>query len=737
MDSNEKAIKILKKNIEELNEEEETISEEVKSKSTSLKKVSKSIENSDIDQQSNKVNLNEIENENEIIDSSTKENPSREFLSREQWEEEIELYRAYLLDLSSRKEPDIYRLTSEISTVGTLTFRLSKKEIKNYYFEIKLSFEDAFLLFGYTPLKHFPSLTSLYTRVVEFLIQEMRFKLKEPILEKSDKAIIQFINNRIIPNRLCSFELKKKKVKEKKLEDNIKIYLAEIDRKLSYLKLQNRIFFEMNDGPRRNKNLYNYFKEPEEIKRENYITLRKQKEYEDRKKREEEIERSKTPLQKLNEKLKTNININDKKITLQKEYFNNDFFRMLSKNHFTNLEVLEISCNFITDIRGLMEPGFKDLKVIYLHTKVKDITFFEKVHFNNLEDLSLIGNNFSSVEPIAKAPFVKNLKKLDLYKNCIKSIEGFNKGNFDNLILLVLSNNNIKDLDKLTKDTFKILADIKLEENELQDIQGLENFNDYYFENVKCLDLNSNKIKNADILAKFKFDNLKVLNLNNNKIVHIEFLENFKAKNLLEIYLNHNFIKIFEPLTKTNFPELKILQITDNPNVTDFDFLNRLPFPKLEKLYCCGYSALKDINFLKKKNYENLKYLSLTRNQIMNIDVLKDCNFKNLIYLSLEENAIRNINVFSNVCFKNLEELYMDRNKIDSIQVLERVPFINIKRINFMQNCFVKITVLGNLKFTKIQSIYLQGGSVYIYDEENRIAKERFKLIYPDCSLYV
>ena len=44
-----------------------------------------------------------------------------------------------------------------------------------------------------------------------------------------------------------------------------------------------------------------------------------QKEKEELKKKEEEIERAKTPLQKLNDKLKTNININDKKITIQKE----------------------------------------------------------------------------------------------------------------------------------------------------------------------------------------------------------------------------------------------------------------------------------------------------------------------------------------------------------------------------------------------------------------------------------
>ena len=565
----------------------------------------------------------------------------------------------------------------------------------------------------------------------------MRFKLKEPILENSDKAVIQFINNKTKPNVSCFFELRKILIKEKKMDDLVKFYLADIERKLTALKTQNRIFFEINNGPQKNPNLYNYFKDPEEIKRETELYYRMQKEKEELKKKEEEIERAKTPLQKLNDKLKTNININDKKITIQKEHFNNEFFKLLTKNNFTNLEVLELNCNFITDLKGLTEPGFKNLKMIYLHTKVKDISFFENVKFENLEDLSLIENNFPSVEPIAKAPFVKNLKKLDLYKNGIKSISGFSKGNFEKLKKLVLSKNNLKDLDGINKDTFKVLNELEIEENEIQDIEGLDSFNPYYFENVKYLDLNWNKIKNVDTLSNFNFQNLHRLNLNNNKIISIKFLETLKSKNLEELLLNHNFIKIFEPLVKAQFPELKILQITDNINVTEFDFLNRLPFPKLEKFICCGYSALNDINFLKKKNYENLKYLSLTRNQICDIEPLKDCKFKGLKYLSMEENSIRNINVFANVCFKDLEELYMDRNKIDSIQVLERVPFIKIKRINFAQNCFVKISVLGKLKFNGIKCIDLQRGSVYLRDEDNVIAKDRFKSNYPECSLYL
>ena len=304
--------------MENKNETSNSLSSSKKSISEDFYEKSKNTQEKDkFDIKSTRTQTDEEQNQEEVVDLPSPDNIRNEFLTKEQWEQDIELYRAYLLDLSNKKEPDIYRLTSEIATVGTLTFRLYKKKIKNYYFEAKFHFDDAFKLFGYTPFKQYHSLVSLYINVVEILIQEMRFKLKEPILENSDKAVIQFINNKTKPNLSCYFELRKIIVKEKKMDDIVKSYLADIERKLSELKLQNRIFFEINNGPQRNANLYNYFKEPEEIKRETEIFLRKQKEKEEQRKKEEEIERAKTPLQKLNDKLKTNININDKKITLQ------------------------------------------------------------------------------------------------------------------------------------------------------------------------------------------------------------------------------------------------------------------------------------------------------------------------------------------------------------------------------------------------------------------------------------
>ena len=91
------------------------------------------------DTKSIKTTTEEDQNQEEIIiDLPSPDNPPHDFLSKEQWEQEIELYRAYLLNLSCSKVPDIYRLTSEIATKGTLTFRLYKRKIKNYMAKKKI-----------------------------------------------------------------------------------------------------------------------------------------------------------------------------------------------------------------------------------------------------------------------------------------------------------------------------------------------------------------------------------------------------------------------------------------------------------------------------------------------------------------------------------------------------------------------------------------------------------------------
>ena len=139
-----------------LESSKKSITEELVEKSKNNQEKDKS------DSKSIKTTTEEDPTQDEIIiDLPSPDNPRYEFISKDQWEQEIELYRAYLLDLSSNKNPDIYRLTSEIATIGKLTFRLYKRKIKHYYFEAKFPFEDAFKLFGYIPFKQFHNF-SLY-----------------------------------------------------------------------------------------------------------------------------------------------------------------------------------------------------------------------------------------------------------------------------------------------------------------------------------------------------------------------------------------------------------------------------------------------------------------------------------------------------------------------------------------------------------------------------------------------
>ena len=157
--------------MENKNETSNSLSSSKKSISEDFYEKTKNTQEKDkFDIKSIRTQTDEEQNQDEVIDLPSPDNIRNEFLTKEQWEQDIELYRAYLLDLSNKKEPDIYRLTSEIATVGTLTFRLYKKKIKNYYFEARFPFEDAFKLFGYTPFKQYHSLTSLYINVIEFLM---------------------------------------------------------------------------------------------------------------------------------------------------------------------------------------------------------------------------------------------------------------------------------------------------------------------------------------------------------------------------------------------------------------------------------------------------------------------------------------------------------------------------------------------------------------------------------------
>ena len=96
-----------------------------------------------------------------------------------------------------------------------------------------------------------------------------------------------------------------------------------------------------------------------------------------------------------------------------------------------------------------------------------------------------------------------------------------------------------------------------------------------------------------------------------------------------------------------------------NTNIEDIDIKEL----KLKEQYI-GDEGLKD---LVKINFNNLKELDLSQNNISDINILEQVDFKKLEILYLHGNKISDINILAKVDFKELKVLYLSYNKISNI----------------------------------------------------------------------
>ncbi len=169
--------------------------------------------------------------------------------------------------------------------------------------------------------------------------------------------------------------------------------------------------------------------------------------------------------------------------------------------YLTNLKVLSLSRNKITEIKGLG-------------------------HLTKLTELSLGNNKITEIKGLEN---LKNLKRLYLGSNNITEIKGLE--NLKNLKRLALSCNNIKEIKGL--ENLTELKHLELEHNQISKIEGLDQS-----VNLEDLRLGVNlisKIEGLDQLSK-----LKILFLDHNQITKMERLNSLSS--IVEIYLVGNKI---------------------------------------------------------------------------------------------------------------------------------------------------------------------------------------------------
>ena len=210
---------------------------------------------------------------------------------------------------------------------------------------------------------------------------------------------------------------------------------------------------------------------------------------------------------------------------------------------FTNLEILRLSSNQITEIKGL--DKLVNLQILNLcYNKITEIKGLDKLV--NLQVLYLSSNQITEIKGIGN---LVNLQELILSCNEITEIKGLD--NLVNLQKLRLSYNKITEIKGL--DNLVNLEELQLNYNQITEIKGLDNL-----VNLEELQLNYNQI--TEIKGLDNLVNLQILYIGANKITKIKGLDNLIQ--LKRLYLHYNQITEIQGLH--TLASLQLLYLNSN-----------------------------------------------------------------------------------------------------------------------------------------------------------------------------
>ena len=278
-------------------------------------------------------------------------------------------------------------------------------------------------------------------------------------------------------------------------------------------------------------------------------------------------------------------------------------------NLFKNLEQLFLK-GITFDL--LINAEFKELKELNLSNNyISNIKQLEKVKFDALEKLFLNDNEISNIKELSICNFGK-LKVLNLSNNYILNIGVLEIVKFDNLEKLYLNHNKIRDIKALEKCSFKKLKELYLNYNKITGINTLENWN---FKNLKILNISHNQISDINILEKCNFNELEKLDLSYNDISDINVLSKVKFEKLEKLYLNHNQIKFINVLENCNFNQLEKLDLSFN-KITNLEVLERIKFHRLEKLYLSKKESTSTYNYFRDDDLNEAKEFIISFNKL-------------------------------------------------------------------------------------------------------------------------
>ncbi|CAH1780202.1 unnamed protein product [Owenia fusiformis] len=204
--------------------------------------------------------------------------------------------------------------------------------------------------------------------------------------------------------------------------------------------------------------------------------------------------------------------------------------------HLSNLTVLSLRNNFITDIQRDTFIGLTHLKELYLtNNSIKTLPHHAFFYLPQLKILEINKNSIASISDGAFANLTV-LSELNLRDNKLIAVPKFNNTRLD-LDILNLGQNKLTEIPHEPFKTLKYLKTLYLDDNEIITLPHS---------------------------AFWGLDHLKLLHLENNQLSHIWyhlFLDPWES--LLEVYLHNNNIAELNPI-QLPWKQLHVVTLDDN-----------------------------------------------------------------------------------------------------------------------------------------------------------------------------
>uniref|UniRef100_A0A915J7I9 Ig-like domain-containing protein n=1 Tax=Romanomermis culicivorax TaxID=13658 RepID=A0A915J7I9_ROMCU len=244
----------------------------------------------------------------------------------------------------------------------------------------------------------------------------------------------------------------------------------------------------------------------------------------------------------------------------------------------------------------------------------------------------------------------------------------------------------------------------------------------YQFENLILLNLSLNVLKFIRKEEFVSFPNIEILDLSNNNIYYID-QEAFKLENLKFLFLNVNKIsyineRIFRFLVNLEFLDLNSNRLSIIP-AGNFFYLHNLRRINL------SYNKLQNIDRGTFDNLEKIELVDLSFNNFTKTPILGP----NLKYFIFDGNPIKILRQYSFENFKLLRKISMRNSSflnfiaeraLNNLSNLHEVSFDNCPDLNYVSKNFahnspyLKILSLENCSFRVVPEIFIHNSTLLL-----------------------